>query len=162
MRIATGIIIASTFAMLVSALYIWTNAMFAESSGLALSLALLPVGFFLFASYRNGVQFTLIWSLLMFGLTFLCFFLYGMDAGWLSFVLVGFVSTLFIAAVCVVALAYRPQDGAMGALWRRGSEAAGSALQRTKGGGGLPPTGINLMTALLVANLVVSLMGMLV
>ena len=55
------------------------------------------------------------------------------------------------------ALAYRPEVGAMGALVRGASGAVAQVRGAAKGG-----PGVSIMTVLLVANLLVSLLGVLV
>lgn len=165
--------IATTFALSVSALFVWLNVLGSQWSGVDVALgsclSMLPVGFFLFAAIRNGVRFTLLWGLLVFALTFLSFLLYGMDAGLMSFLLVGVAGTAFIVAISVSALAYRPQDGALGALVRSGGSMASGMIQRVTNNNGSnngKAGGISLMSVavvfLLSANLFVSVLGVMV
>lgn len=149
-------------AVVAIAAYLAVNLMFAEvDSYWAGGCASIPVILFIVACIRNGLRFTVGWSLGLLALTFATFVCYGMDAGVLSFLLAGVVACAWMGLIVFWALAYRPQDGAIGQLLRRGGDAMGGGASRVKGGGGsnLPSAGINLMVALLVANLLVSLMG---
>lgn len=160
--------IATIFALSVSAMFVWLNVLGSEWSGvdvvLGSCLSMIPIGFFLFAAIRNGVRFTLLWGVLVFALTFLSFVFYGMDAGLGSFLLVGVASTSFVVAISVSALAYRPQDGAIGAIVRSGGSMAVGMINRAKGNSN--SGGISMMSLaivfLLSANLFVSMLGVLV
>lgn len=152
-------------AVIAIAAYFAVNLMFAEvGTYWAGSCASIPVILFLVACIRNGLRFTVGWSLALLALTFASFVCYGLDAGVLSFLLAGVVACAWMGLIVFWALAYRPQDGALGQLLRRGGDTTGGGIaQRAQrgSGGGLPPAGINLMVALLVCNLFVSLMGVL-
>lgn len=140
--------------------YLGVNLMFAEvgqywSGG----CASIPVVLFFVAAVRNGLRFTLGWSAGLLLLAFVSFIAYGMDAGVWSFVLAGVAAVVWMGVLIFWALAYRPQEGAMGAMLQ-GASGAMARARGAMGKGGAP--GVSLMTLLLVCNLFVSLMGVLV
>ena len=139
--------------------YMGVNLMFAEVGQYwAGSCASIPVLLFFVAAVRNGLRFTLAWSAGLLALAFVSFMAYGMDAGLWSFLLAGVAACVWMGVLVFWALAYRPQEGAMGAMLQ-GASGAMARARGAMGKGGAP--GVSLMTLLLVCNLFVSLMGVL-
>ena len=140
--------------------YMGVNLMFSTAGDyLTGSCASIPVVLFFVAAVRNGLRFTLAWSAGLLALAFISFVAYGMDAGLWSFLLAGVAACVWMGVLVFWALAYRPQDGAMGAMLQ-GASGAMARARGAMGKGGAP--GVSLMTLLLVCNLVISLMGVLV
>ena len=140
--------------------YMGVNLMFSTAGEYVTgSCASIPVVLFFVAAVRNGLRFTLAWSAGLLALAFISFVAYGMDAGLWSFLLAGVAACVWMGVLVFWALAYRPQDGAMGAMLQ-GASGAMARARGAMGKGGAP--GVSLMTLLLVCNLVISLMGVLV
>lgn len=140
--------------------YMGVNLLFSEVGDyLTGSCASIPVVLFFVAAVRNGLRFTLAWAGGLLALAFVSFVAYGMDAGLWSFLLAGVAACVWMGVLVFWALAYRPQDGAMGAMLQ-GASGAMARARGAMGKGGAP--GVSLMTLLLVCNLFVSLMGVLV
>lgn len=158
-RTWAGVVLAWALASVAILAYLWVNVQDFNGVGYAVggSCASVPVVLFVVACARNGLRFTAGWSVLLFTLAVLSFLCYGLDAGAWGFVLAGALAVGFMVGLSVFALAYRPQDGTLGALVRGASGAVAQVRGAAKGG-----PGVSIMTVLLVANLVVSLMGVLV
>ena len=140
--------------------YMGVNLLFSEAGEhLTGSCASIPVILFFVAAVRNGLRFTLAWAGGLLLLAFVSFLAYGMDAGLLSFLLAGVAAVAWMGVLIFWALAYRPSEGAMGAMLQ-GASGAMARARGAMGKGGAP--GVSLMTVLLVCNLFVSLMGVLV
>lgn len=140
--------------------YMGVNLMFSEVGEYVTgSCASIPVVLFFVAAVRNGLRFTLAWAGGLLLLAFVSFVAYGMDAGLWSFLLAGVAACVWMAVLVFWALAYRPSEGAMGAMLQ-GASGAMARARGAMGKGGAP--GVSLMTLLLVCNLFVSLMGVLV
>lgn len=140
--------------------YMGINLMFSEQGQyLTGGCASIPVVLFFVACVRNGVRFIIGWSAGLLLLAFVSFICYGMDAGLFSFLLAGVAAVTWMSVLVFWALAYRPSEGAMGAMLQGATGAMARARGAMGKGGGAP--GVSLMVALLVCNLFVSLMGVL-
>lgn len=154
-----GVVGAWTLAGAAILAYMGVNLAFSEAGEyLTGSCASIPVLLFFVAAVRNGLRFTVGWSAGLLALAAVSFIAYGMDAGVWSFILAGVAACVWMGILIFWSLAYRPSEGAMGALIGRASGAVASVRGAATRSGG----GVSIMTLLLACNLLVSLMGVLV
>lgn len=155
---AVGVVLTWALASAAILAYLWVNVTFASvGEAVGGGCASVPVLLFFVAAVRNGLRFTVGWSMGLLLLAGASFLAYGLDGGLGSFLLAGVLALGWMGVLVFWALAYRPELGAMGALVR----GASGAVQRVQGKAAGGP-GVSIMTVLLVCNLVVSLLGVLV